>query len=266
MADSYPPLTWETSADPHPEPSDSLPSEVVSCLQNARYLHLSTCSTDLKPHGSLMNYTYLDSHPFTSSSTPTPSSLPQGPFIIMTTNPSSRKTQNLLANPNVSLVVHDWVSVRAQPRASSPPSNSNQLTSSRSNEGRSSLAAMLVGLNSAEMGKISATINGTASLLAKGSDVERWSREQHLRFNGFSDATTHAAHAASTMMNGTTDADQSLAQLSGSPNSRFTDRGDTAQRQDNDGDDEVRVVAVRIEDGRIADWKGGVRDFVLTRP
>ena len=28
-------------------------------------------------------------------------------------------------------------------------------------------------------------------------------------------------------------------------------------------DEDVRVVAVRIREGRIADWKGGVKDWVL---
>lgn len=43
-----------------------------------------------------MNYTYLPSSPYSSA-----------PVIIMTTNPSSRKTTNITTNPNVSLLVHD---------------------------------------------------------------------------------------------------------------------------------------------------------------
>jgi hypothetical protein len=48
------------------------------------------------PNVSLMNYTYLPSSPYSDS-----------PVIIMTTNPASRKTTNIIANPNVSLLVHD---------------------------------------------------------------------------------------------------------------------------------------------------------------
>lgn len=48
------------------------------------------------PNVSLMNYTYLPSSPYSDS-----------PVIIMTTNPASRKTTNIVANPNVSLLVHD---------------------------------------------------------------------------------------------------------------------------------------------------------------
>ncbi len=43
-----------------------------------------------------MNYTYLPSSPYSSA-----------PVIVMTTNPASKKTNNLVANPNVSLLVHD---------------------------------------------------------------------------------------------------------------------------------------------------------------
>ena len=43
-----------------------------------------------------MNYTYLPSSPFSDL-----------PVIVMTTNPASKKMNNLISNPNVSLLVHD---------------------------------------------------------------------------------------------------------------------------------------------------------------
>ena len=61
-------------------------------------LHLATCHGDV-PNVSLMNYTYLKESPYAEC-----------PVIIMTTNVSSKKTNNLIANPNVSLLVHDCVS------------------------------------------------------------------------------------------------------------------------------------------------------------
>lgn len=234
---------------------------------DASKLHLATC-TDLYPHISLMNYTYLESHPFPVSSSPSPSSLPSGPLIIMTTNPSSRKTINLTANPNVSLLVHDWVSAR-------PPTAKRAASPTRNEEGAtSSLAALLMGMNSAEMGKISATINGTAAVLERGSEVEAWCQEQHLRFNGFSDLsrTTTATGQVPVPMpavNGGS-AGVGLAQLSGSPNETFDfGKGQGHDRRLEDAvrqqeEEDVRVVVVRIRDGRIADWNGRVRDFVIT--
>lgn len=41
MAVSQPPLTWESSdASQHPSVSHTLPEEVVTCLQNARFVRL----------------------------------------------------------------------------------------------------------------------------------------------------------------------------------------------------------------------------------
>lgn len=56
-----------------------------------------------------MNYTYLPSSPHSSA-----------PVIVMTTNPASRKTTNIVANPNVSLLVHDCESIR-RPRPPALP-------------------------------------------------------------------------------------------------------------------------------------------------
>lgn len=56
------------------------------------------------PNVSLMNYTYLAESPYA-----------EAPVIIMTTNVSSKKTNNLVANPNVSLLVHDCASPLLSP-------------------------------------------------------------------------------------------------------------------------------------------------------
>lgn len=56
-----------------------------------------------------MNYTYLPSSPYSTE-----------PTIIMTSNPSSKKTNNLVENPNVSLLVHDCKSAHLFLRARAP--------------------------------------------------------------------------------------------------------------------------------------------------
>ncbi|CRK39460.1 hypothetical protein BN1708_001667 [Verticillium longisporum] len=179
------PLNYEASAgDTNKQYTATLPQDVIQCLENARFtraralqLHLATCTDDV-PNVSLMNYTYLPSSPFSAA-----------PIIAMTTNPASRKTTNLLSNPNVSLLVHDWV-----------------------------------------------TINGTARLLDAGSPEERFCREQHLENNTFDSEGF----------------------------------GPTSVEAEDGGrgcfvaGEEVRVIVVTIRDVRISDWKGSVRDFVLT--
>jgi len=106
------PLSHEASAgDTNMRVTHELPSEVVQCLENARFLHLATCVDNI-PHVSLMNYTYLASSPYSSGA----------PVVVMTTNPASKKMNNLVANPNVSLLVHDCMFL--QP-AVSPASSSS---------------------------------------------------------------------------------------------------------------------------------------------
>jgi hypothetical protein len=178
-----------------------------------------------------MNYTYLPTTPYTSY-----------PTIIMTTNPSSRKTHNLISNPNVSLLVHDWVSHRppttarsgsisGEGRAGSPPAETS----------RSSLATLLANLNTSALSSISATINGEARLVERGTEEERYLREAHLENNTFGE--------------------------------REGEQGEWGDGEAGNGDggrgcfiegEEVRVVVVRIRDGRVADWKGVIRDWTLS--
>ena len=203
-------------------------------LTHTLQLHLATCTANI-PHVSLMNYTYLPSHPFSSET------LRPGPVIIMTTNPASKKTLNLVQNPNVSLLAHDWVSSR-------PPNMNTDRERSPvgARAGRSSLANMLMNMNSAAVSSISATINGEAKVLQSGTEEEKWCKQQHLANNTF-----EGQSAGSEQLFGTSPT-----------NSRTGDGGRGSYIED----DEVKVVVVRIKDGRISDWKGAVKDWVIAEP
>ena len=173
-----------------------------------------------------MNYTYLPSTPFWPY-----------PVIIMTTNPSSKKTYNLLSNPKVSLLVHDWVSHRPPTRTpdpgreGSPPPQATQ----------SSLATLLLNMNTSALSRISATINGHARIVEESSEEETWCKEQHLRNNTFRDP------------------DASVLGSSPGDEGMTGDGGRGCYIEDAD----VRLVVVKITDGRVADWQGGVRDWVI---
>ncbi|KAI6247970.1 Pyridoxamine 5'-phosphate oxidase [Erysiphe necator] len=204
-----------------------LPLEVVQCLQNARFLHLATC-TNLIPHVALMNYTYLPSSPYCKF-----------PIIIMTTNPNSMKTQNLIRNPNVSLLVHDWVSHRpptttrrvSGPSSGSPPPEATG----------SSLASLLLNINTSAMSSISATIFGQARLVDRGTEEEIFYREAHLDNNTFIEG------------------DNFRGQSGFMQNERQDGGRETYIQRD-----EVRVVIVEITDVRVSDWKGRVSDWSIT--
>ncbi|KAK0668535.1 hypothetical protein QBC41DRAFT_276692 [Cercophora samala] len=218
------PLSHEASAgDTNMRITNSLPTEVVQCLENARFLHLATCHDNV-PHVSLMNYTYLPSSPYSNN-------LPE---IVMTTNPASKKMNNLATNPNVSLLVHDWVSHR--PTTSTQSRRlSNGHSPSRADP-PSSLAALLFNLNTSAVSSISATINGSARLVERGSEEEQYYQNIHLANNTFDSATGPAEESA-------TREDDERARLH-----------------------DARVIVVGIKDVRIADWKGAVRDWVISSP
>lgn len=179
-----------------------------------------------------MNYTYLPSSAYSPS-----------PVIIMTTNPASKKTSNLQANPNVSLLVHDWVSHRP------PTTNSSRRLSGGNNTSvsptRSSLASLLLDLNTSAMSSISATINGSARLVDPATDEDRFYRGVHLENNTFE---------------GENAGFNPFGQIAGA--------GAAAGAQDGGrgcfvAGEEVRVIVVDIRDVRISDWKGNVKDWEL---
>ena len=176
-----------------------------------------------------MNYTYLPSTPFAPH-----------PTIIMTTNPSSKKTINLIKNPKVSLLVHDWVSHRPPTRAPDPTREGSPPPQAT----RSSLATLLLNLNTSALSSISATIDGEARLIEQGSEEEKWCKERHLENNTFGDQAREERG------------------FFGAPQNSAAGEGDGGTSCFIKGE-EVRVVAVRVKEGRIADWKGGVKDWKI---
>ena len=231
MAETHhPPLNYEPSlTSTHPTTASTLPPEVSQSLKNARFLHLATISaahtSQPTPHVSLMNYTFLPNYRDT------------GPAIIMTTNARSLKTENLLANPRVSLLVHDWVSHRPPTtvsitgeRSGSPPAAAT----------RSSLATLLLNMNTSALSSISTTIAGEARFLETGTEEEKWCKEAHLANNTFGDQAKEEAGL-----------------FGGQP----PDPQGGNQSSGYGAGDDVRVVLVPVREGRIADWKGGVKDW-----
>lgn len=116
---------------------------------------------------------------------------------------------------------------------------------------RSSLASLLLNLNTSAVSSISATINGTARLAERGSEEERFYREQHMENNTFDSGDAAGSRAAENLFGPNGAAAPSVQAEDGG-------RGCFIEGE------EVRVVVVDIRDVRISDWKGGVRDWVIT--
>jgi hypothetical protein len=104
-------------------------------------------------------------------------------------------------------------------------------------------------MNTSALSSISTTITGEAVFLEKGSVEEKWCKEAHLANNTFGDQAKEEAglfggqppHAPGAM-EGAGSGVSSSCYIEG---------------------EDVRVVIVRVQEGRIADWKGGVKDWVV---
>jgi hypothetical protein len=105
---------------------------------------------------------------------------------------------------------------------------------------------MLMQMNSTAVSSISTTINGEAFVLEAGTDEEKWCKEQHLMNNTFGsdEQSASGTFGISPSLQRTT----SLGEGDGG-------RGRYIE------DETVRVVVVKIRDGRISDWKGEVKDW-----
>lgn len=168
----------------------------------------------------------------------------------------------MIRNPRVALLVHDWVSHRppsssttTTTRTDHPPSTQQAATAAP----RSSLASLLLNLNTSALSSISATINGIATLIEAGTEQETYFKQKHIENNTFDDQYQYHQQAQEEE----DDDDEERGRRFG---------GDAQQQQEEEEDggrscyiegDQVRVVAVRVIDGRIADWKGGVKDWAV---
>lgn len=139
----------------------SLPESVVKLLKSKRFVHLATCLNNV-PHVSLMNYTY-----YTKGETH---------YIIISTPTCTTKYQNIVSNPNVSLLVHDWV-------ASNPAAPEEQIAGRRN-----SLFEFLANINKAEISSVSVMLDGQAEVVDAEKDAEKYKfwKSLHLN-NGFID-------------------------------------------------------------------------------
>jgi hypothetical protein len=114
-------------------------------------------------------------------------------------------------------------------------------------------------MNTASLSRISTTINGTAELVPFGSEQESWYKAQHLANNTF--GRSEEGELSGLVGGGSFSRDRDVP--TSSTNEHDVGEGDGGTKYYVE-DDQVRVVVVRVTDGRIADWKGQTRDWSVT--
>ena len=141
-------------------PSELLPEAVTNLLRSTRYIHLATCRDNI-PHVSLMIFTYYRDE--------------ANDYILFSTPKNTTKYQNIVANPNVSMLVHDWTTSGPHEQAS----NDDLDTSGR----RNSLYELLTNLNRNEISSVSVMINGKAQVIDESAEKFDFYRSLHANNN-----------------------------------------------------------------------------------
>lgn len=114
-------------------------------------------------------------------------------------------------------------------------------------------------MNTASLSRISTTINGIADIVPSNSEQEIWCKAQHLANNTFG-PSAEDEYSSSPTGGGLWGGGGLNAYTSANGEAGEGDGGTKCYVEGR----EVRVVVVRIRDGRIADWKGHVRDWTLS--
>ncbi|AGO12102.1 AaceriAEL264Cp [[Ashbya] aceris (nom. inval.)] len=137
---------------------NTLPDHVLHLLKTSKYVHLATASSDGIPSVSLMNYAYLSPEsPVTEGETH---------YIVFATSAVTEKYQNITSNPNVSLLIHDWVTAKKLSlRKNSTSASPMEGTEADNQEAPSRLLNILQELNQSELSQMSATLRGLAEVI-----------------------------------------------------------------------------------------------------
>ena len=154
-----------------------LPEHLVSLLKTSKYVHLATASKDCIPNVSLMNYTYVLPHKaFHEEGS-------NSHYVIFATSKSTQKYKNIIANPSVSLLIHDWVTAKKLSLRKTSVSNTPVPDSNDSEEQPSRLLNLLQELNQSELSQMSATLSGTATVIDPSSEESDYYEKQLLTVN-----------------------------------------------------------------------------------
>ena len=175
-----------------------LPDFIQQLLKTAKFVHLATCNPRTnEPNVSLMNYVLLTSQDLfngggagkednaegseianaadVSSDSSSDDEADENSYILLATHTNTTKYENIIANSNVSVLVHDWTTLK-------------NLVDTAGASGR--LAQLLRDWNQTEMGQFSVTLKGqvcaTVSSAPQSPRQEkefRYYRDQLLRGN-----------------------------------------------------------------------------------
>ncbi|CCC71328.1 hypothetical protein NCAS_0H00180 [Naumovozyma castellii] len=150
--------------------SPRFPAELTDLIKTSKYVHVATCSNAAIPSIALMNYIYV---PKKDSFRP---NVDKRDYIIFATSEDSEKYDNILANPTIALLFHDWITANNLSIRKTDISTDSDTHVERLNN-------LLEELNQDELNQISATIRGKAHILNSESKESTYYRHLLLKSN-----------------------------------------------------------------------------------
>ncbi|CAL9734023.1 hypothetical protein MOSE0_D02806 [Monosporozyma servazzii] len=147
---------------------DNYPPNLVELIKTSKFVHLATCSNDLTPSLALMNYLYIPKDL---------SYFHDDDYIIFATEEDTVKYDNILGNPNISLLFHDWISVNNSMINKQIITNSNNDTQTNLNHIVNRYP--IVNIHD----QMSATIKGEAEILSAQTKESNYYKKLLLKGN-----------------------------------------------------------------------------------
>ena len=167
--------------------TEKFPQHLIELIKTSKYVHLATASTDCIPSVSLMNYTYIPADKTFKNDNDA-----KDCYIIFATFNNTEKYINILSNPTVSMLFHDWVTAnnlsvkKNNLSRSGTPMEEGAATPApiaSAPQHPSKLLNLLQQLNQAELNEMSATIRGHAMPIEAGSQESNYYKDILLKTN-----------------------------------------------------------------------------------
>ncbi|QHS75151.1 pyridoxal 5'-phosphate synthase SPAR_L04590 [Saccharomyces paradoxus] len=160
--------------------NEQIPKDLLRLIKSSKYVHVATCSSNCVPSVSLMHYIFISStetfHKHEHSI-----DIDRNDYIIFTVFEKSVTFSNVMSNPNVALLFHDWITAKNLTlRKKSVHDNDDcSLVESESTK----LNNFLRDLNQSELNQVSATVNGIADIVDPDCEESTYYRRLLLTAN-----------------------------------------------------------------------------------
>ncbi|EHN01026.1 YLR456W-like protein [Saccharomyces cerevisiae x Saccharomyces kudriavzevii VIN7] len=158
---------------------EQIPKDLLHLIKRSKYVHVATCSSNCIPSVSLMHYIFVSASEIFDKQKGSIDT-DHNDYIIFTVFEESVTFSNVIGNPNVALLFHDWITAKNLTlRKKSIHSENCPIVQSESTR----LNDFLGDFNQSELNQMSATANGIADIVDPDSEESTYYRRLLLTAN-----------------------------------------------------------------------------------